>query len=91
MIERQGNEVRVTGAVTIANAAAVAEAGKQELNADITFDLAGVTEVDSTALSVLFEWQRAAKQKNIKVLFRNLPSSVQSLASLYGVADLLAA
>jgi hypothetical protein len=48
MIERQGNEVRVTGAVTIANAAAVAEAGKQELNADITFDLAGVTEVDST-------------------------------------------
>jgi phospholipid transport system transporter-binding protein len=81
MIERQGNEVRVTGAVTIANAAAVAEAGKQELNADITFDLAGVTEVDSTALSVLFEWQRAAKQK----------SSVQSLASLYGVADLVAA
>ena len=91
MIERQANDVRVSGAVTIANAAAVSEAGKQELNADITFDLAGVTEVDSTALSVLFEWQRAAKEKKIKVSFRNLPDSMRSLASLYGVADLVAA
>ena len=91
MIEREGGEVRVSGALTIANAAAIAEAGKQQLNADVMFDLAGVTEADSTALSVLFEWRRAAKEKKVQISFRNLPDSMQSLAALYGVADLVAA
>jgi phospholipid transport system transporter-binding protein len=56
----------------------------------MVIDLAAVTEVDSTALSVLFEWRRAAQQRNLKISFRNLPSSMQSLAALYGVADLVA-
>jgi phospholipid transport system transporter-binding protein len=91
MIERAGNELRLSGALTIANAAALAEEGKQQLDGDVVIDLAAVTEVDSTALSVLFEWRRAAREKNLKVSFRNLPDSMKSLAALYGVADLVAA
>ena len=91
MIERAGNELRVSGAFTIANATALCAAGKQELDADMVIDLAAVTEVDSTALSVLFEWRRAARAKNLQISFRNLPQSMQSLAALYGVADLVAA
>ena len=90
MIERAGNELRVSGALTIANATVLCAAGKEELDADMVIDLAAVTEVDSTALSVLFEWRRAAQQKKLQISFRNLPDSMQSLATLYGVADLVA-
>ena len=47
--------------------------------------------MDSTALSLLFEWRRAAKQKNLHIAFRNLPESLKSLAALYGVTELIAA
>ena len=90
MIERTGNELRLSGAVTIANAVALCEEGKQQLNGDMVVDLSGVTEVDSTALSVLFEWRRTAREKNVQISFRNLPDSMKSLAALYGVADLVA-
>src|SRR6187399_2291917 len=90
MIERAGNELRLSGPVTIANAVALCEEGKQQLNGDMVIDLAAVTEVDSTALSVLFEWRRAARDKNVHVSFRNLPDSMSSLAALYGVAELVA-
>ena len=90
MIERTGNELRVSGALTIATAIALSEAGKRELDSNMVIDLAAVTDVDSTALSVLFEWRRAAQQKKLQISFRNLPDSMQSLAALYGVADLVA-
>ena len=55
-------------------------------------DLAAVTEVDSSALSLLFEWQRAARSaQQLQISFRNLPESLKSLAALYGVAELIAA
>lgn len=90
MIERAGNELRLSGALTIANAVALCEEGKQLLDGDMMVDLGAVTDVDSTALSVLFEWRRAAQRKNQHVSFRNLPDSMKSLAALYGVADLVA-
>ena len=90
MIERAGNELRLSGALTIANAAALCEEGKRELNGDVVIDFSAVTEIDSTALSVIFEWQRAARQKKLHISFRNLPDSMKSLAALYGVADLVA-
>ncbi len=90
MIERDGNQLRVSGALTIANAAASCEEAKPLFSGDVVVDLAAVTEVDSAALSVLFEWQRAAQQNNSRISFLNLPESLKSLASLYGVTDLIA-
>lgn len=90
MIERAGNELRLAGALTIANAVEVCEEGKKLMNGSVVFDLSKVTEVDSAALSVLFEWRRAARARNAEVSFRNLPDSMQSLAQLYGVAELVA-
>jgi phospholipid transport system transporter-binding protein len=91
MIERDGNQLRVRGALTVANAAALCEAGKREFgDGDLVVDLAAVTDVDSTALSLLFEWRRAAQQRNFHISFRNLPASLQSLAALYGVTELVA-
>ena len=90
MIERSGNDLRVAGALTIANAVQVCDEGRQLIDGNVVLDLAAVTEVDSAALSVLFEWRRAARARNANVAFRNLPKSMMSLAALYGVADLVA-
>ena len=90
MIERDGNNLRVSGALTIANAAAECEAAKQHFSGEVVVDLAAVTEVDSSALSLLFEWRRTAQRSNSRISFRNLPESLKSLAALYGVADLVA-
>jgi phospholipid transport system transporter-binding protein len=87
----EGGRLRVSGPVTLANATALAAAVEQHLDADLVVDLAAVTEVDSSALSLLFEWQRVAKSRQRKVTFCNLPASLASLADLYGVSELIPA
>jgi phospholipid transport system transporter-binding protein len=90
VIERDGNVLRVSGALTIANVAALCEAGKQKFgDADIVVDLAAATDVDSSALSLMFEWQREARRRNIMISFSNSSDSLLSLAKLYGVSDLI--
>jgi phospholipid transport system transporter-binding protein len=91
VIERDGNQLRVRGTLTIANVAKLSEAGKQQFgDGEVIVDLAAVTEVDSAALSMLFEWQREARRRKIAISFCNLPASLQSLATLYGVSELIA-
>lgn len=69
---------------------ALRDEGARLFNApELTIDLAGVTEVDSTALSLLFEWRRAALAAKRRIAFVNLPDNLKSLAALYGVSDLL--
>jgi phospholipid transport system transporter-binding protein len=51
------------------------------------FDLAGVGDLDSSALSLLLSLRRRAQSLGTTIEFRNLPDSLASLAALYGVAD----
>ena len=86
------NEGRCTieGPVTADNVLALLAQGAQQLTGPrMTVDLSGVTEVDSTALSLLLEWRREAIRNGREVRFRNLPASMKSLAELYGVTELL--
>lgn len=86
------NEDRCTieGPVTADNVLLLLAQGAQQLTAPrMTVDLSGVTEVDSTALSLLLEWRREAIRNGRDVRFRNLPASMKSLAELYGVTELL--
>ena len=55
----------------------------------VTVDLAGVTEVDSSALSLLLEWRREAVRNGREIRYRNLPANLKSLAELYGVTELI--
>jgi phospholipid transport system transporter-binding protein len=92
MIEREGDLARVAGTLTIENATAVCAAMKHELGTgSLAFDLGGLTEVDSSALSVMFEMRREAHRHQSEVSFLNIPASLQSLAALYGVTELLTA
>jgi phospholipid transport system transporter-binding protein len=82
--------IRLTESLTVANAKSVLEAGLRAIAAgEMTFDLGGLTMVDSAAVATLLAWQRAARGKNLAVAFSNPPAALQSLARLYGVADLL--
>jgi phospholipid transport system transporter-binding protein len=92
VIERDGSQIRVSGPLTVSTVAQLCEAGRQEFTGggEVVVDLSGTTDVDSAALSLLFEWRREAQRHNTHMSVRNLPASLQSLATLYGVADLVA-
>jgi phospholipid transport system transporter-binding protein len=90
MIERSGDRLLIRSAMTFAQAVALREALLQALDQDgLVIDLAAVDESDSTALSLLLEWQRAAKARGWGISFVNLPANMRSLAEVYGVLELI--
>lgn len=90
MMRDLGDRIEVTGAMTMdAAAGLLAEGATIAARADAVFDLAGVTEADSSGLAVIFGWQRAAKRQNRNIRIANLPHGLRSLADVYGVAALL--
>lgn len=89
-IQRVGDGLAVSGDMTMQTAAALLAAGNAEIVAGGTrFDLAGVANVDSSCLAVLFGWQRSARAQGKALTITNLPASLVSLAEVYGVTELL--
>lgn len=90
MIARDGAYLRVQVPMVLDNARALLAQGVAELQAEpVVFDLAAVTEADSSALAVMLGWLRAAGTLRSTVTFAAIPPGVLSLAKLYGVVDLL--
>jgi phospholipid transport system transporter-binding protein len=89
-IQRADTHLLVTGAMTLETASALLANGVQALSQDdLPFDLAGVTDVDSSGLSVLFGWQRAAMAQGKTLRVAHPPHNLVSLAAVYGVTELL--
>jgi phospholipid transport system transporter-binding protein len=73
-------------ALTLQTARAALEQGCAAIRAgQAVFDLGAVKAVDSSAVAVLLAWQRTAQKAGLVLSFRNLPESLLSLATLYGV------
>ena len=93
MIEQTEDGLRVTAPMIIANAHTLLDAGRHVLRsaaqAQAVVDLTGVSEVDSSALSVVFAWQRDALERGASLRISHPPASMISLAALYGVSELL--
>lgn len=94
MIERSADGLCVKGPMLIADARALLETGRGFLRADsgkseLVFDLSSVEETDSSALSVIFGLLRTAQACGVKMRITHPPSSMISLASLYGVSESL--
>lgn len=71
-------------------AADVLEEGRIELTPEVSvFDLSGVTEVDSSALAVMFAWIREARKQGATLRFTNMPANLLNLAVVYDVAEFL--
>ncbi len=90
MILRDGDKLCVQGPITIGNVATVIKQGDALFgHPDLVIDLAQVTEVDSSTVIMLLEWQRKAQGNNQLLYFSNTPKNLKNLARLYGVSELI--
>ncbi len=85
------NIVRVSGRLTMETAADLFGNGVplEDGMRDIVVDMAQVDAVDSSAVSLMLAWLRAAQRNQVKLSFVNVPENLLSLADLYGVAEAL--
>lgn len=75
---------------TVTNAGAALAAGLAAIKAgQAEFDLAQLSAVDSSAVATMLAWSRAAADSGQRLVLLNPPQSLQSLAQLYGVSELL--
>lgn len=89
-VSREGGRIVLQGPVTIEHVTGLTRQGIALFdNQSLTVDLAGVTEVDSTIISMLLEWLRTAQKTNRSLQFIHLPGNLRSLIQLYGVAELI--
>jgi phospholipid transport system transporter-binding protein len=80
------------GLVTMATAGTLLAEGRAKVAAgNLTVDLSGITEADSAALALLFDWIRAARKAGTAISVQGMPEGLTSLASLYGVIELIPA
>jgi len=90
VIAREDGRLVVRGRLTIETVPALFQAGLQHLGEeDLLVDLAQVEAVDSAAVSMLLGWSRAAQRSQRTLRVAGLPADLLSLATLYGVADML--
>lgn len=52
-------------------------------------DLSGVSDIDSSAVALLLDWQRQARSGGVQLQFSCAPENLRRLIAVYGVADLL--
>lgn len=89
-IVKTGNALQVSGALTVETVnALLADSAGAFADGSVQVDLGGVAEVDSAAISLVFEWMRQAQRSNAALVFVNLPANLACLATLYGVLDLI--
>lgn len=89
-ISQQSNQWRVSGDLLMNNACKI-------LNQSVTLDMvdhlevdfSNVTDVDTSALSLIMEWQRRAVKASHQIRFTHLPVNLASLADLYGVKEFI--
>lgn len=80
----------MNGDVTINQVEALlAESKALQMPAALEIDLGQIAEVDTFALSLIFEWLRQAIAAKVNINVVNVPDNLASLAALYGVLDLI--
>jgi len=89
-IIEHANKWRVSGDVLVDNANLILNHSTTfKMYGEIEVDFSAVDNVDTSALSLMLEWQRRAIVESCKIKFTNLPESLSSLADLYGIQDFI--
>lgn len=92
MIRIDGDRLLVEGPVTLDTVPAIAgEAVRLTGSGVAVVDLAGVTDVDSSAVALTLEWLRQAELSGRTLRVANMPDAMRNLAALYGVSEFLVA
>jgi phospholipid transport system transporter-binding protein len=90
VIQRDGEVLRVEGAVTLGTVPGLLEQAGALLSEGVRrIDLGGTTDVDSSAVALALELQRRAKSAGTDITLENVPEAMRNLARLYGVSGLL--
>ena len=90
MIRREGDSLLLEGAITLDTVPGLVDAVAEHLRQGVSVvDFNAVTEVDSAAVALALEWLRQAGRAGKGLRLANLPASMQNLAKLYGVSELL--
>jgi phospholipid transport system transporter-binding protein len=85
-------QYRLSGAVTVANAAALQRQGLSAFGGEhgpFSIDLAAVAPIDSAGLALLIDWLAAAKAAGATLTYLHLPEPAKTLARLSEVETLL--
>jgi len=89
-IKKEAHRWLVSGDMTISQVEALlAQSTDLATAKSLEIDLAAVSEVDTASISLLFEWLRSAHAHKVKLTFANFPQNLVSLATLYGVVELI--
>lgn len=89
-VTQQANQWHVSGDVLMNNANLLLnETEALVMENGIEVDFSAVTDVDTSALSLMLEWQRRAIAAECSIRFIHLPNNLVSLAALYDVTDFL--
>jgi len=89
-MSRVENCLIIRGALNMTSVPALFQQGLQQLaQGDLCVDFSETENVDSAAVSMMLGWMRAAQAQQRSLSFRAMPPAVLSLATLYGVADLI--
>ncbi len=89
-IAQIGNHWNISGDVVIGTISPLLAASKSmSIKVDTTIDFAQVTDIDTSAISLILEWKRRAQKENKPLKFVNLPANLVSLTQLYGVSELI--
>ena len=85
-----GSKIAVRGSITFSNVVELTQQGIGLIDSHCqVVDLNEVTEVDSSAVSMLLEWLRVAKMRKLDLHFVNLPENLNSLLKLYGLSGII--
>lgn len=89
-IFQQSNQWRISGDLLMNNACKILDQSVTLNMVDnLEVDFSAVTDVDTSALSLMMEWQRRAAKASHKIRFTHLPVNLTSLADLYGVKEFI--
>ena len=83
--------VRLAGRLGIDTVPALAAQGPTLFagQASVVVDLAAIDRAESAGLALLLEWRRTARAAGCTVTYRNVPTSLRSIASACGVDAVL--
>lgn len=91
-VEGGGEAIRIGGDLTIETASRALDMARDVFRSGqgvLQFDLGGLQDSDSAALSVLLEWQRQAARHGRQLTYRNVPDRLLQLAEISELENVL--
>lgn len=90
MITRQGTRIFVETPVTFGNVRKMLAAGLVEIETGaLEVDLGKMEDADSSVISMMLEWMRAANRRKQSLSFFNMKQALRNLIGLYGLSGVI--